>query len=651
MKKKYKKSLANKIPKNKSKVQTKIQVESKNKKFLLIAILLLTIMVYFPTFTSDFTNWDDGGYITENQLIHNLSFENVKTIFTEYFISNYHPLTLLSLSLDFQIAGQNPFVFHFVNVLLHLINIVLVFWMIFLILEIIGLSNKTEIALITAALFAVHTLHVESVSWISERKDLLYSMFFLASIIQYLKFVKSKKNKNYIFSLLFFILSLLSKGMAVSLALSLIAIDLVLKRKILSKKVLLEKIPYFILSLIFGIVALHAQQTGDAIADGSVFKFYERILFACYGFCQYHFKLLMPVNLSAIYPYPIKIGGAIPAKFYFFLIIFIALSVGLILTIKRSHFGRFGILFFLANIIFVMQIIPVGSAMFADRYTYIPSIGYFFLVGFFFHQINQKYRNFRKFGIAIISLYILILSVLTFNRTKVWENSMTLWDDVLSKHTEAPIAWINRGNAKYKIKKYQSAIKDYNQALAHKPDQAQAYLNRATARKETGDLIGAVKDYNKSLKLNPNQEKAYYNRGGAFLDLAKFSQALEDYNKAIELKPDYAQAYSNRANVYLNLQNLEAAMSDYDNAILLKPDYSEAYANRGIAFTIEGNDNAAISDFSKTIELNPKDGTAYFLRGMSKIKIGKKDDACKDYYKAQSLGFAEASREIQKYCK
>ena len=498
MKKDFKKILSKKKTKKRNETnRSNILKENNNKKFLLIAILLLTIVVYSPSFTAEFTNWDDGAYVVENQLIKNLSVENIKTIFSEYFISNYHPLSLLSLSIDYQIGGKTPFVYHFVNILLHLINIVLVFLMIFFILEALGISRKIEIALITSALFAVHTLHVESVSWISERKDLLYSLFFLASIIFYIKFVKNRNVKFYLLSLFLFILSLLSKGMAVSLAPSLIAIDLLLKRKIFDKTLILEKLPFFVLSLLFGIIALHAQHTGEAIADGSVFNYYERILFAGYGFCQYHFKLLLPVNLSAIYPYPVKIGTAIPAKFYFFFVLFVALCVGLFFIIKRSNFGRFGVLFFSINIIFVLQLIPVGSAIYADRYSYIPSIGYFFLIGILFNHFSERKKNYRILGLIIIFAYILMLSVMTFKRTKVWENSLTLWDDVLSKYTEVPIAWVNRGNVKYKAKDYQSAINDYNEALKLKPDHSQAFLNRATVKKEMGNLKAAIKDYNK----------------------------------------------------------------------------------------------------------------------------------------------------------
>jgi hypothetical protein len=278
----------------------------------LAMVMIITFMVLFPVNRNEFTNWDDGGYVTQNKYVKDLTVNNIKIFFSEYFVSNYHPVTMLSLAFDYRLGGGNAWMFHITSLILHLIVIVLVFWFTYL------LFSKFEIALITAALFGVHTLHVEPVAWISDRKDLLCTVFFLSSMIGYLKYTKATSVKLYIITLLFFIVSALSKATAVSLSVTLIATDYLLKRRLTDIKVIAEKIPFFLVSIAVGIIAVKAQKSSASIADSSVFAIYERILFACYGLTQYFVKLILPLNLSAIYPFPVRLNGSIPASFWFY---------------------------------------------------------------------------------------------------------------------------------------------------------------------------------------------------------------------------------------------------------------------------------------------------------------------------------------------
>lgn len=575
--------------------------KKREKLFWLIAILLVTIIAYLPAFNNGFTNWDDGKYITKNPFIQELSWQNIKIYFSEIYFGIYHPLTLLSLSIDFQVAEFNPWIYHFNNIILHLINTALVYWFILL------LIRRLDMAIIIAALFGVHTLHVESVAWVATRKDVLYTMFFMASLVLYLKYLKINhvsntglkvqkifSSKFYILSLFLFLFSLMSKGLAVSLSVTLIAIDYLHERKILSRQVIFEKIPFFILSIVFGIISIIAPSSAGTFADVALYNFYERFLLICYGFGQYLFKLVYPFKLVTFYPYPFKPDEHIPWEFWLYPILILGLILTFIYAFKKNRQVTFGFIFFVVNIFLVLQFLPIGGYVMADRYTYIPSIGFYFILALGFikliHliQINKlsiKSTKSLTFGLKTLLFgYIILLSVLTFNRCKVWNNSISLWDDVLSKHPNTARAWINRGDANNDMKNYSEAIKDFDNAIRIEPYFfSVSYLNRGRAKGNIGDYSSALEDFNKSIQLDPNDPQAYF--------------------------------------------------------------------NRGLTFGILGKKLIAISDFSKAIELDPYFSIAYFYRGLARVETGSKNLGCPDLMKANYLGYKDAPAQLQKYCK
>jgi 4-amino-4-deoxy-L-arabinose transferase-like glycosyltransferase len=269
----------------------------------LFIIILISFIAYLPVFNNELLAWDDEYYIKNNPLVYTI---NLKDIFSQYVMGNYHPFTILILAIEYQLFGLSATGYHTVNLLLHLLNVLLVFF------TVLRLANKQEIALVAALLFGIHPLHVESVAWTAELKDLLYTFFFLASYIFYLKYQESQRKKYYIVALILFSVSLLSKAMAASLPVLLILTDYFKGRKI-NVKTLLDKAPFFLLSIIFGIVAIWAQQSSGA-TEVIHFSFLQRIIFACYGFITYLVQLIFPLNLSAYYPYPVRSGESIPGQ-------------------------------------------------------------------------------------------------------------------------------------------------------------------------------------------------------------------------------------------------------------------------------------------------------------------------------------------------
>src|SRR5260221_4849122 len=486
-------------------------------------ILLITLLVYIPSFKGAFV-WDDNNYIQNNPLITSI---DLKVLFSNYVMGNYHPLTMLGYAIEYQFFGLNATGYHVINLLLHLVNVLLVFYTVFY------LSNKTIVALIASLLFGIHPMHVESVAWTSELKDLLYSFFFLASYIFYLKYVKEQNKNFYSFSLLLFLCSLLSKGMAVSLPVVLLLTDYFKGRKI-TRQTIIEKLPFFLLAIIFGIVAVLAQKSSSSIQEITSFTFFQRIVFASYGFITYLFKLVLPFNLSAFYPYPIKTGESLPAYYYFFPLLLLILVVLAIYSFRFSKKIFYSIGFFTATVFLVLQLLPVGDAVMADRYSYIPSIGLFYLAGEGFYWLWN--RNSKMFSVILATAFTIFFSIGTYARCRVSENGLSLWSDVIDKHPKVAVAYNNRGGTLLNEKKYEEAISDFSKAIELRPDFYDAYNNRGILLADMQRNEEALKDYNKAIEFGPNHAQVYSNRGLLLMKFNKYKEALADFNKAIELQ-------------------------------------------------------------------------------------------------------------------
>jgi len=695
----------NKTTKRAKAVNTDIKKKPSVNAIILWSVILvvITTIAYFPAFNNEITNWDDDSYIVNNPTLKKISLENTKQIFSEYYMGNYHPLTMLSLSLDYQIGGADKdgeikaWIYLFTNILLHIINTLLVLWLVYL------LIGRFNIAVAAALLFGVHTLHVESVAWISERKDVLYAMFFIASLISYIYYINKKNIGFFVISLLLFILSLLSKGQAVSLAVSLVAIDYLFKRKLLDIKVIAEKLPYFILAAIFGVVAIYAQKAGNALHEENSYEFYKRIGFAGYTFTQYLLKLILPVKLAAIYPYPDIIFKSIPDHFWLFLIPSISVVYAFFHYVGKNRVLAFSIAFFTINIALLLQLIPVGSAIMADRYAYIPSIGFFIFLAWAIFKIIDKYPGQTLVLKGVFTAYLLLLTVFSAQRCDIWENSLSLWDDTIEKSPKAVVAWNNRGSTKDRAKNHKGAIDDFTRAILYKPDYKHAFYNRGTARKDlakeqkdTNLLVVAIKDfdyaikldtnfveafhnralatenmvdyitnpkrrnnllnasladYNKTLELDQGYENAIVNRGVVKGKLGRIDEAIADFDMAISIDPQNASAYSNRGLAKDYAKNLDGAIADYNQAINIDPEFITAYLNRGIVYRKLNDIKASISDFNKVLELDDKNAAAYYFRGMNLVQSNRLNEGCKDLNIAKNLGHRYAQPAINEYCK
>jgi len=612
----------------------------------LLITCIITFVVYSGIIKGDFVS-DDYQYIVNNPYIKNFSWEGIKAIFSNSYFSNYHPITTLSWAFEYKIWQLNPKPYHLTNLILHLLNTILVFFFFK------RLINRINVSLIITVLFAIHPMHVEAVCWISQRKDLLYTMFFLLSLSFYLRFLTSKKLSIYLFSLLFFIFSLLSKSMAVTLPLLLILIDYY--KSTITIKSLLNKIPFFVLSLVFGILALHTQQDVRFDTDFTpVFSFVDRLFLVCYAICIYLVKLILPIGLVLFHYYPIKIDG------YFPLLVYISplfiLLIGWVFF-KFKSFRKeliFGILFFLISISVVIQFIPAGCAIVSERYTYVPYLGLFFIISMFYYNIQNndyKYLSQYKYQSRII-LFSLIgfFMIVSYNRVKVWVDSNSLFNDLVEKQPDNPYSYFSRSNYLLNFKNDpQAALSDINRAIELNPRIASSFNNRGFILAAMNDFQGSINDFNKAISLDSTNHKYYLNRGISKMRLALFSDALFDFNKSIAVDSTDATTFYCKAVALYNLHDTSHAIYNFNKTLALNDKYIDAYYQLGIIFFNLKDYKEALNNFNYVIRLNVNYADAYYNRAVTKIYL-KDSTACDDLQIAYNLGVLKA-KDIMSKCK
>lgn len=603
-----------------------------------LLLFISCLLVYFNSFNNELIhNWDDAGYILKNPYIDSLSWQNIKDIFSNFYFSNYQPLTLIVYAVIFKFVGTKVFLYHFVQFIFHVLNTFLVYKFISL------LQEKKWISIGVALLFAVHPMHVESVAWISEMKDVLYTFFFLLALITYHYYVNKpdKKTKWYLWTIFLFILSLLSKPSAVIFSVVLLAMDLYYER-LWRWKTWIEKLPFFLLSLAFGIITILAQE--EAIQElGPVLKGYERALIVIYSYMLYLWKFFLPINLSAAYPYPIKDGGVLPTEYFIIPIAFIALCIIVYLLRKNKKF-IWGILFFTINLLMVIQIIPVGGMIASERYTYIPYIG----LSFSALTLMEKYIKNIKLNYIILGIVVVIFTFLAHQRTYYWRNGDVLFSDVLEKYPRYAYGYNNRGflywdhyaidvykdNPQMKEKYVEKALQDFTKAISLDYTYAEPFLNRGILYYNTGRPEQALADFNRFLELKPDNPDGLLNRANTLSTLGKFNEAIPDYNKYLTIKNDDPKAYMWRGIAYFNIQNYDSAIIDFNKSIEIDPDYYEPYYWLGVIYYNQKDYNNALKYLDLSIAKNSNNVNSYIWKGLCYMNMNEYHKAIEQYSEA-----------------
>ncbi len=604
--------------------------------FLTILILILTFIAFFPSLQNGFIpTWDDGAYIINNQTIHNLNPSSLKEMFTISVASSYVPLPLLTFAIEYKIFGLNPFIFHLTNLLLHLLCTFLVFR----ILRMLKL-NPTYAA-IGALIFGVHPMHVESVAWITERKDLLYSLFYLSSITVYIHYLNSDKKRVLLMLLSFilFILALFSKITAATLPLSLMLIDYYLERPFKSK-VLIEKIPFFSLALIFGIAEIIMLQKQGALTTPGFISISDQVFMGFYALSAYIIKFFTPFHLSAIYPWLSAPGRALPFLYYISPLFIVLLGFLVYRATKKNRAFLFGSLFFLVNIIlmFQAQILTQGIGFLADRFAYLPYLGICFLTGWSCEQLIRNKKELKQLVLGVLFFIILIFTAITFNRNKIWENDFTLWNDAIEKYPdEVYKSYANRGIAFTSLGQWNNAINDFNRVIEMDPKYGWGYSDRGVAYQNTNQWDKSIDDFSKAIEIDSDNLDAYAGRGVSYGVLGQMDKAIADFSRTIQINPKYTKGYSNRGVTYANLGYPDKAIADYSKAIELDPGYRDAYTNRSIAYGKLNQWDKAIADGVRAIKIDPENAGLYDKIGYYYLGKGDLDQAEEQFRKSLNI--------------
>ena len=636
------------------------------------AIFAVLIFVsYFPVWQNEFI-WDDKPYITINEFVKNF---DLKGLLTEYHVGNYHPLTMLTLAIEYALVKDQTWLFHLDNLILHTLNT----WLVFRLLQ--KLNGNFLVAVFTATLFAVHPLHVESVAWAAERKDVLYTLFLLLSIWYYIKFDETQDKKWYIVSILLFLASCLSKGMAVVLPALLIITDYCFLKKPINAKMFLNKIPYFILTFFFAYMATHAQKDAGADATSVISKAYtlgERILMSCYAFCFYWVKTVVPYKLLAFYPYPQKPAGSL-SGIYSLAFLGVLLLVGTIFWLGRKDKRIWWAgAFFLISVSTVLQFpFPVGSAIVADRYYYLSSIGPLFLLGLLFNKLYQK----SKMVLPIFVILTLILCGLSFKQTGYWKNGLTLFTPADKEFPNdamilSNLGWYYLENKEFPVSKqylmraddggfkngdvcrtigsmfldegdFKTSIKYFERAMQFLPKSNRTNWLLGTAYYRLNDMTNAEKYYREAVANEPKNAEYLNVWGLSLTGIGQYDEARKAFDEAIKLQPDLWDAYLNHSFTYRKEQNFEQEIKELQALLVKKTDYLVAYRNIGVTYVELKQDDKAIEYWKKGAE---KDNTGEYEYniGINYVSRGDIKTATEWYIKSAKEGNANAKGILDK---
>lgn len=579
-------------------------------------ILIITFIIYIPALNAGFVNWDDPDYVGENNyLIRDLS--RLPELLTTSVQGNHHPLTMFSIALNFAISGDNAWSYHLFNLIFHLTNCLLVYRLALLLTK-----NNSLVALVTSLFFGIHPLHVESVAWVSERKDVLYALFFIAGHISYTKYVDSSSKKQYWLTLLFLVLSLLSKPAAVIFPVSLFCIDIFRNRQF-SFKLITEKIPFFIPAILIGLLTISAQKDVGATGE-EYFGLGKNILFGFYGIMMYIVKMILPFKLSAFYPFP-PLNEKLSVVYYAAPLFTLLLGLVTYFTWKKYRFVAFGISFYIVNLLLVLQIFSVGSAVIAERYTYVPYIGIFFIIGCLLARFAKT--NLTT-AYSIIFPVALFFSILSFLQVQTWKDGATLWDSVI-KNQPSSRAYSARATLLRKEKKYNEAINYYTQAIKLNAIDHESYNNRANIYMDMNKFDSAFIDYKQALAIKPDYYVAYDNLGGWYARRNRYDSALFYFNLVLKQKPDYKVTYSNRGLTFMALKRYDEAIKDWQTFLTYEPNAADVLNTIGLCYRMQGKNQDALAYINRAIQVSPEPpfflNRSYAYSALNNIENARKD--------------------------
>lgn len=491
-----------------------------------------TLMAYLPALQNGFVNFDDNAYVYENALIKSLDWPFIRDSFLGFHYLNWHPMTMISYAADYRLWGLDPFGFHLTNVLLHSSNTFMAGITTALLIKAEGAQRPPVFVFtatgVSALLFGLHPLHVESVAWISERKDVLSGFFFLLAAISYLRYaVSAKKSLYYASTLVFSFLSMTSKPIAVTLPIVFLILDYYpLRRPLAFRTAALEKIPFAALSCLTAVMTALAQTTAGAFTSGLL----ERVLVSARAYVFYLWKTIVPIDLAPFYPIAPKPGLASP-EYLFSVLVLLGLAAFCVISRERRLWTA-AFAFYLATLLPAIGVIQISSHMAADRYMYLPSLALFVLAGGAAGRLAGAPGKARLYVIVPALAIFALLAFASNRQIAVWKDSVALWTHEAEKYPYVFLAYNNRAVAYTQKGRYMEAIEDLKKSISLSPDFIPAYLNLADAFKKTGRKDLAAEVYSAGIETTGNAE-LLYERGLNYNSMGEYAKAAEDFSAVL----------------------------------------------------------------------------------------------------------------------
>ena len=621
--------------------------------WLLVAwLVLVTIALYWPAMRCGFINLDDPDCITENPNVQGgLTWEGVKWAFSDTKQHAYWaPLTWLSHELACQFFGLNPWGHHLMNVLLHAANTALVFLMFQ------RMTRATWRSLMLAALFGWHPLRVESAAWVTEREDVLSTLFWMLALLAYVKYAEliqagnSKSKVWYGAALVMFVCGLMSKAMLVTLPCVLLLLDYWPLERFKPGsmwRLVREKIPFFALAAVMSVVTFVAQKQGGAVKAVEYLPLGARFGNALISYCRYLGKMFWPTDLAVFYPHP----GYWPLGEVLLAGVMLS-SISVLLFVKRGRYPYLlmGWLWFVGTLVPVIGLVQVGGQAMADRFTYVPSLGVLILTIWGTHGLTRGRRH-QAIVLALAGSAVIVLCLaLTRQQLGYWKDSETLFGHAVKVTKNNYIAYNNIGDALLNQGRIDEAMGQFQEAIRINPDDAEAHYNFGTALLKKSQTGEAINQFQEAIRLKPNYAEAHNNLGTALLNQGQIEQAVSQFQEAIRLKSDYAEAHFNLGVALFNQGQTENAVSQFQEAIRLKPDYAEAHINLGVALLKQGRIGGAISQYQEAIRLKPDFVEAHYNLGVALGKKGRIDKAIIEFQEAIRLkpDYTDAQSNLMK---
>ena len=582
--------------------------------FLICLLLVIsTLAIYWQVRNHEFVSLDDEVYIINNfHIQEGLTFDGFVWAFTSIHAANWHPLTWLSHMLDVQLYGMKAGRHHLTNLLFHISNTLLLF------LVFRRMTGALWHSAFVAAFFALHPLHVESVAWVSERKDVLSTFFWMLTIWSYVLYVDHPGVNRYLLVIVFFILGLMAKPMLITLPFVLLLLDYwplnrfqsgrsgggggSKQQNSLALRLIWEKIPLFVLAAASSVVTLLAQQNFGAIGSFDTYPLGVRISNTLISYASYIEKMIWPYNLAVFYPYTRTISWPMLAwsSLFFLSVFFLAIK-----TLKAHPWFAVGWLWYVVTLVPVIGLVQIGSQAMADRYTYVPLIGIFIIIAWGIPELMAGWRL-KRTASAIMALACLsVLMGMTWMQAGYWRNSVRLFEHTLDVTDNNYMAHNSLGVALSAGGRTAQATDHFHEALRIYPRYVAGHISLGIELSNQGRRAEAIRHFHEALEINPESVGAHINLAAILASEGRTSEAIQHLDKALEINPGSYEVHGKLGDALVRMDRLNEAVGHYRQALRINPRFAEVHNNLGIILIHKGKLEEAVAHFREALRIKP----------------------------------------------